>query len=68
MNCENCSWYVDREKTTQESQFARQNPMMMIDTRFCTLGGCDGSMFIDKNRQAEKESRNDQRRKHKSKT
>ena len=53
MKCENCSWYVDREKTAQEAQFAKQNPMMIIDTRFCSLGGCDGSMFIDRNRKAE---------------
>lgn len=53
MNCENCSFYVDREKTKQEVQFARQNPMMIIDTRFCSLGRCDGSMFIDRNRKAE---------------
>lgn len=54
MNCENCSFYVDREKTAQEIQFARQNSMMTIDTRFCSLGGCDGSMFIDRNRKAER--------------
>lgn len=57
MKCENCSFYVDREKTAQEVQFARQNPMMMIDTRFCSLGGCDGSMFIDRNRKAESEDK-----------
>ena len=56
MNCKNCSFYVDREKTAQELQFARQNPMMMIDTHFCSLGNCDGSMFIDKNRKAESET------------
>lgn len=49
--CKNCSWYVDRPKTEQEVQFAKSNPMMMIDTHFCTLGGCDGSMFIDRNRE-----------------
>lgn len=53
MNCEKCSFYVDREKTAQEIQFARQNPTMTIDTRFCSLNGCDGSMFIDRNRKAE---------------
>lgn len=51
--CENCSWYVDREKTAQEAQFARQNSMMMIDTKFCALNGCDGSMYLDKNRDKE---------------
>lgn len=51
MNCEQCSWYVDREKNAQEIQFAKANPMSMIETRFCTLGGCNGSMFIDKDRE-----------------
>ena len=57
MNCENCSWYVDREKTAREALFAKSNPMMMIETRFCTLGGCDGSMFIDRNRDVEQLSK-----------
>ena len=52
-NCEQCSWYVDREKTEQEGLFAKSNPMCMIETRFCTLGGCDGTMFLDKDRPSE---------------
>ena len=48
--CKNCSWYVDRPKTEQEYRFAMSNPNKMIDTNFCALCGCDGSRFIDKNR------------------
>ena len=45
MNCEHCAWYVWRPVTAVESEWLRQHPGHIIDTRFCTLGGCDGSMF-----------------------
>ena len=48
LNCNNCSWFVDRPKNAWEIKVLRIDPNIIIDTRFCTLGGCDGSMFIDR--------------------
>lgn len=46
MNCEKCAWFVRRELTEAEVQMLKQHPNLIIDTRFCTLNGCDGSRFI----------------------
>ena len=50
MKCENCSYYSSRPITPQESNYLKMHPNTFIDTRFCTLGGCDGSRFLDKDR------------------
>lgn len=54
LDCENCSWFVDRQKNAYEVEILRNHPNILIDTRFCTLGGCDGSRFIDRNRKKPK--------------
>lgn len=51
LDCKNCSWYVSRPKNAYEVEILRNHPNILIDTRFCTLGGCDGSRFIDRNRE-----------------
>lgn len=61
-DCKNCSWFVDRPKNAYEVKILRSYQNIIIDTRFCTLGGCDGSRFIDRNR----EVRNDNVRENKS--
>ena len=50
-DCNNCSWYVDRPKNAYEIEILRSYPNIMFDSRFCALGGCDGSNFIDRNRE-----------------
>ena len=50
MNCEQCSWYVTRDLTPYEVQYLKYNPDKLIDRRTCALGGCDGSMFLGKDR------------------
>ena len=45
MNCDKCAWYVRRELNEIEKDWLRQHPGHLIDTHFCTLGGCDGGMF-----------------------
>lgn len=54
-DCKNCSWFVDRPKNEREVNLLRNNPNIIIDTRFCALGGCDGSKFIDRNREVKNE-------------
>lgn len=44
MNCDKCRYYVDRPKTPKEADYQRNNGIF-IDTRFCSLSGCDGSRF-----------------------
>ena len=45
--CEKCSYYVARPLNAYEVQFVRNHKDILIDTRYCTIGGCDGSRFID---------------------
>ena len=47
MTCDKCVYYVDRPKTQQEADYQR-NSGLFIDTRFCSLNGCDGSRFINR--------------------
>ena len=49
MNCDKCVFYVDRPKTPQEIQY-QQSHGVPIDTRICSLNGCDGSRFVDRER------------------
>ena len=51
LDCKNCSWYVSRPKNEKEVRILKMYSNILIDTRFCTLGGCDGSSFIDRNRE-----------------
>lgn len=53
MNCDRCAWFVHRELTDAEKELLKQHPNWIIDTRFCTLNGCDGSGFIDRERKEE---------------
>lgn len=46
MNCEACAWYVTRPLTTAEIEYLKYHKDRLIDTRFCTLGGCNGSQFL----------------------
>lgn len=55
MNCKQCSWYVTRELTPHEVRYLKQHKGTMIDHRICTLGGCDGSMFLNKDREGEQD-------------
>ena len=49
MNCDKCRYYLRRELTQNEAQAVKawrmQGQYIMFDTRFCCLGGCDGSRF-----------------------
>lgn len=54
MRCDKCVYYVDRPKTPQEAGY-QWNHGVFIDTRFCSLNGCDGSRFEDKYRKESKE-------------
>ena len=49
-NCDKCSYYTDRPKNAYEERILRSYPNIIIDTQFCSIGGCDGSRFIDKDR------------------
>ena len=50
-NCDKCSWYVSRPKNAYEVEILKNHSNILIDTRFCTLGGCDGNQFIDRDRE-----------------
>ena len=50
-DCKNCSWFVERPKNAYEIEILRNHPNILIDSRFCALGGCDGSKFIYRNRE-----------------
>ena len=54
MNCDKCVFYVDRPKTPQEIQYQNSHGVL-LDTRICSLNGCDGSRFIDRNRKEQEE-------------
>ena len=56
LDCDNCSWYVARPKTEKEVKILKMYSNILIDTRFCALGGCDGSMFIDRNREVKNDN------------
>lgn len=54
VDCRQCAYYVKcREYTQFERDFMKQR-QVMIDIRQCSIGGCDGSRFLDKNRNAER--------------
>lgn len=55
VNCDRCSFYANRELIPIEVDYLKRNSNTIIDHRICTLGGCDGSMFIDKERGEEDE-------------
>lgn len=55
MNCDRCSFFASRELTPIEVDYLKRNPNTIIDHRICTLGGCEGSMFLDKERGEEDE-------------
>lgn len=47
MNCDKCVWYVVRMLTDEEAKYLRQNyPNISVDTRFCVMGGCDGTRLF----------------------
>ena len=47
MNCDKCVWYVVRMLTDEEAKYLRQNyPNVSVDTRFCVMGGCDGTRLF----------------------
>lgn len=62
MNCERCSYYVDRPKTPKEIQYQKFHGVL-IDARICSLNGCDGSRFIDRDR---KRSNQNERKRNKA--
>ena len=48
MNCDDCTWFIWREYTPEEKEWMKHHPNCYIVAKYCCLGGCDGSMYRDK--------------------